>query len=112
MVDRILARGLTRGQHHPPLPTFSRPLSAFLWCCLPVDVVFRLGEERKKLEAKLADSQLTQSLLEEQVFMLQRQNNDLRWQVWRKCCELLSDTVLKLVIGECSWTNGSKKLRT
>lgn len=47
----------------------------------PADDVFRLTEDRKRVELKLADCQLTQSMLEEQVLMLQRQNNDLRWQV-------------------------------
>ena len=45
------------------------------------DDVYRLTEDRKRVERKLTDAQLTQSMLEEQVLMLQRQNNDLKWQV-------------------------------
>ena len=43
--------------------------------------VFRLREEKKKLQLELSEQRIMYSQQEERVLMLQRQNNDLRWQV-------------------------------
>lgn len=45
------------------------------------DDVHRMTAELKKLEMRVSDCNLTQSMLEEQVLRLQRQNNELTWQL-------------------------------